>query len=154
MLSWLDYIWLHFLNFILLIEFDFKPFFTCAMHSDHSHPPCHILIILYLICQHLEFFTLFSWWGYWSRLGFVGFFFILIPLYFIYCIWCVPVCLYVHYVSSVPVCKGQKRTLDPLELEFQIVVTLMWVVEIELRSSYWTQLSKSALKHWATSLAL
>lgn len=50
-------------------------------------------------------------------------------------------------------CGGQKRTLDPLKMGLQIVVTLVWVMGIELlRSSYWSQLSKSAFEHWAISL--
>lgn len=48
-------------------------------------------------------------------------------------------------------CGGQKRSLDPLELELQMVVShLMWVLQTEPRSS---AEAASAMNNWAISPA-
>lgn len=58
---------------------------------------------------------------------------------------CLCVCVYVQ--GSKGACRGQKRALDPLELELQVTVgCLMWVLGTELCFFFFAR-AASALNH-------
>jgi hypothetical protein len=48
---------------------------------------------------------------------------------FIFCVWVFDVC------TCISVHGSHKRGLDPLELELQVIVSLIWVLEIKPMSS-------------------
>lgn len=63
---------------------------------------------------------------------------------------CICVCLYICLGTTCAQClRDQKRSLDPLGLELQMVMSTMWVLEIKSESCRRTA---NALSHWAMSL--
>ena len=50
------------------------------------------------------------------------------------CMNVLPACMFLYHMYA-GAHGGQKRALDPLELELQIILSAMWVSEIKPRSS-------------------